>query len=31
MWDVRHFKGEMQDENRRARPLYLAFRRQDRG
>ena len=29
MWDMKHFEGEMQNENRRARPRYVPF--QDRG
>ena len=27
---MRNFKGEMQDENKKARPRYAPFRRRDR-
>ena len=30
MSDVRHLEGEMQDENRKARPGYAQFRKRER-
>ena len=30
MCDMRNFKGEMQDENKKARPRYASFRRRNR-
>ena len=27
---MRNFKGEMRDENKKARPIYALFRRRDR-
>ena len=31
MCDMRNFKGEMQDENTKARPRYAPFQRRNRG
>ena len=31
IWDTRFFKGEMRDEDRKARPGHTPIRRRDRG